>query len=32
MLSPTLKNHFKDKIVVEEKMNGYNVRIASTRR
>ncbi|WP_414470239.1 RNA ligase [Methanobacterium sp. ACI-7] len=29
MLSPTLKNHFKDKIVVEEKMNGYNVRIAS---
>ena len=29
MLSPTLKNHFNDKIVVEEKMNGYNVRIAS---
>jgi putative ATP-dependent DNA ligase len=29
MLSPTLKNHFKDKIVIEEKMNGYNVRIAS---
>lgn len=29
MLSPTLKNHFKDKIAVEEKMNGYNVRIAS---
>lgn len=29
MLSPTLKNHFKDEIVVEEKMNGYNVRIAS---
>jgi len=28
MLSPTIKNHFKDKIVVEEKMNGYNVRIA----
>ncbi len=29
MLSPTLKNHFKDNIAVEEKMNGYNVRIAS---
>lgn len=29
MLSPTLKNHFKDKIAIEEKMNGYNVRIAS---
>ncbi len=29
MLFPTLKNHFKGKIVVEEKMNGYNVRIAS---
>ncbi len=29
MLSPTLKNHFKNKIVIEEKMNGYNVRIAS---
>jgi putative ATP-dependent DNA ligase len=29
MLSPTLKNHFKDKIALEEKMNGYNVRIAS---
>ncbi len=28
ILSPTLKNHFSDKIVVEEKMNGYNVRIA----
>lgn len=28
ILSPTLQNHFKDKIVVEEKMNGYNVRIA----
>lgn len=28
MLSPTLKNHFKDKIIAEEKMNGYNVRIA----
>lgn len=29
ILSPTIKNHFKHKIVVEEKMNGYNVRIAS---
>lgn len=29
MLYPTIKNHFKDNIVVEEKMNGYNVRIAS---
>lgn len=29
MLSPTLENHFKDKIAIEEKMNGYNVRIAS---
>lgn len=29
ILSPTIKNHFKDKITVEEKMNGYNVRIAS---
>ncbi|MGB9936672.1 MAG: RNA ligase [Methanobacterium sp.] len=29
MLSPTLKNHFQDKLVVEEKMNGYNVRIAA---
>lgn len=29
MLSPTLKMHFKDKIAIEEKMNGYNVRIAS---
>lgn len=29
ILSPTLKMHFKDEIVVEEKMNGYNVRIAS---
>jgi len=28
MLSPTIKNHFKDKVVIEEKMNGYNVRIA----
>lgn len=29
ILSPNVKNHFKDKITVEEKMNGYNVRIAS---
>ncbi|MEL7671012.1 RNA ligase [Methanobacterium sp.] len=29
MLSPTIKNHFKDNIALEEKMNGYNVRIAS---
>jgi len=29
MLHPTLKNHFNDEIVVEEKMNGYNVRIVS---
>ena len=28
MLFPTIKNHFKDKITIEEKMNGYNVRIA----
>lgn len=29
ILSPTLKNHFSNEIVVEEKMNGYNVRVAS---
>jgi RNA ligase, Pab1020 family len=29
MLSPTLKNHFNHEIALEEKMNGYNVRIAS---
>jgi len=29
MLSPTLKDHFEDEVAVEEKMNGYNVRIAS---
>jgi len=29
MLSPTIENHFKNRVVVEEKMNGYNVRIAS---
>jgi len=29
MLSPTIENHFKNRVVVEEKMNGYNVRISS---
>ncbi|GAB4308754.1 MAG: ATP-dependent RNA/DNA ligase MthRnl [Methanobacteriaceae archaeon] len=29
ILSPALENHFNDKVAVEEKMNGYNVRIAS---
>lgn len=29
LLGPSLKNHFHDLIAVEEKMNGYNVRIAS---
>ncbi len=28
-LSPTIEKHFKDEVAVEEKMNGYNVRIAS---
>ena len=28
MLYPSLKIHFKDEVAVEEKMNGYNVRIA----
>lgn len=28
MLENTLKSHFNDEIAVEEKMNGYNVRIA----
>ena len=28
MLSPTLKQHFTKDVAVEEKMNGYNVRIA----
>jgi putative ATP-dependent DNA ligase len=28
MLSSTLKDHFTDEVAVEEKMNGYNVRIA----
>ena len=26
-LYPTIKNHFIDKVVVEEKLNGYNIRI-----
>lgn len=29
LLGPSLKNHFQDLIAVEEKMNGYNVRIAT---
>lgn len=28
LLSPTIEKHFKDFVAVEEKMNGYNVRIA----
>jgi putative ATP-dependent DNA ligase len=28
MLSPSLKMHFNNEVAVEEKMNGYNVRIA----
>ena len=28
MLHPALEKHFPDKVAVEEKMNGYNVRIA----
>ena len=28
MLNPSLKIHFNNKVAVEEKMNGYNVRIA----
>jgi putative ATP-dependent DNA ligase len=28
MLEPALKKHFKQEVAVEEKMNGYNVRIA----
>jgi putative ATP-dependent DNA ligase len=28
MLSPSLKMHFKNEVAIEEKMNGYNVRIA----
>ncbi len=27
MLYPTIKRHFRDKVVIEEKMNGYNTRI-----
>ena len=26
-LYPTIKNHFIDKVVIEEKLNGYNIRI-----
>jgi putative ATP-dependent DNA ligase len=29
MLSPAIKNHFSDRVAVEEKMNGYNVRVGS---
>jgi putative ATP-dependent DNA ligase len=29
MLSPAIRNHFLDRVAVEEKMNGYNVRVAS---
>lgn len=29
ILSPALENHFNHEVAVEEKMNGYNVRIAS---
>ncbi|BAZ99237.1 ATP-dependent RNA/DNA ligase MthRnl [Methanothermobacter sp. EMTCatA1] len=28
LLSPTIQEHFRDRVAVEEKMNGYNVRIA----
>ncbi|AIY91080.1 RNA ligase [Geoglobus acetivorans] len=28
VLNPTLKKHFENEVAVEEKMNGYNVRIA----
>ncbi len=28
MLNPSLKMHFNNEVAVEEKMNGYNVRIA----
>lgn len=27
LLSPTIQEHFRDRVAVEEKMNGYNVRI-----
>ncbi|MFB3766109.1 MAG: RNA ligase [Methanotrichaceae archaeon] len=29
MLAPAIKKHFPDRVAVEEKMNGYNIRIAS---
>jgi len=29
MLRPALKRHFTDRVAVEEKMNGYNIRVAS---
>lgn len=29
MLAPSLERHFPDRVAVEEKMNGYNIRIAS---
>jgi len=29
MLSPAIKRHFSDGVLVEEKMNGHNVRVAS---
>ncbi|MCJ7443443.1 MAG: RNA ligase [Methanotrichaceae archaeon] len=29
MLGPALKRHFRNRVVVEEKMNGYNIRLAS---
>ncbi|OKY78193.1 MAG: ATP-dependent RNA ligase [Candidatus Methanohalarchaeum thermophilum] len=31
LLDPTLKNHFIERVAIEEKMNGYNVRIANVR-
>ncbi len=29
MLAPAIKRHFPDRVAVEEKMNGYNVRVVS---
>jgi len=29
MLAPAIKKHFHDRVAVEEKMNGYNIRVAS---
>ncbi|MGA9097994.1 MAG: RNA ligase [Methanotrichaceae archaeon] len=29
MLQPSIKRHFQDRVAVEEKMNGYNIRVAS---